>query len=483
MRAPRFRILLVVLALSGVGVAVGGAQQTPAGAFDHFKHRRLFPVCTACHAGAEDPDSSMWPDSASCATCHDGTIRPRVRWRPSADTAQKPSNLKFVHDLVPMMVRRTAQGTEPLTCRDCHIPAGGEWMAVERARPERCLECHGPGLAHLAPADTICQTCHLPLPKATTLREVDIAAFPAPPSHHEPGFLSRTGHGALAHGTSEPVAQSCTVCHARDFCLTCHVDAPEQPAIQALDLDPRARAIVVRLAAPATHRDANFLARHGASARVNARSCGTCHTRESCLACHASSQRVSAALPARGPGRSAGAQPLRHPPESHGESFANRHGPFASTTPATCAGCHVRSDCLECHRPNAGGGGRGYHPAGFLTRHPAAAYARETSCSDCHNTGSFCAACHASAGLSAKGPLRSGYHDASRFFSAGHGQAARQSLESCTACHVERDCLPCHSAVGGRHVNPHGPGFDAGRMRRKNPEVCTACHGTAIPGN
>ncbi len=103
-------------------------------------------------------------------------------------------------------------------------------------------------------------------------------------------------------------------------------------------------------------------------------------------------------------------------------------------------------------------------------------------CSDCHNVGSFCAKCHAAAGLVSSGPLGAGYHDASPFFTAGHGQAARQSLETCTGCHVERDCLRCHSAVGGRRFNPHGPGFDAARMRRKNPEMCTACHGAAIPG-
>jgi hypothetical protein len=156
------------------------------------------------------------------------------------------------------------------------------------------------------------------------------------------------------------------------------------------------------------------------------------------------------------------------------------HAALAAAGSTTCAGCHVRADCLACHRPDPGAA-RGYHPAGFLARHPAAAYARETSCSDCHNPGGFCATCHAAAGLKSSGPLRSGYHDASRFFIAGHGRAARQSLETCTACHAERDCLPCHSALGGRRFDPHGPGFDAAQLRRKNPQMCTVCHGTAIP--
>jgi hypothetical protein len=453
-------------------------------AFDHAKHARVFPTCTACHAGAENPDAAFWPDSTGCAACHDGAIQPRVAWRPPPPDAPRPTNLKFVHDLVPIMTRRTPQGPEALTCRDCHIAPGGPWMAVRRAQPETCIACHAPGATHLAAPDTLCSTCHIPLARAVTLTRADIAAFPAPPSHKQPGFARGSGgggHGTLARGTKDPVAQSCATCHARDFCMTCHVDAPEQAAVQALDPDPRARAIVVRLEPPATHQDPTFLQRHGAAVRADPRRCSTCHTQESCLACHARSQKVSIALPAAGPTRGTGAHPTRRPPLSHREAFANRHASAAAATPATCAGCHVRTDCLECHRPNAAAA-PGYHPAAFLTRHPAAAYARESRCGDCHNVGGFCEACHRSAGLIASGPLGSGYHDGSRSFGFGHGQAARQSLETCTACHVERDCLTCHSAQGGRHFNPHGPGFDAARLRRKNPEMCTACHGTAIPG-
>ncbi|PYO82997.1 MAG: hypothetical protein DMD68_10425, partial [Gemmatimonadetes bacterium] len=198
--------------------------------------------------------------------------------------------------------------------------------------------------------------------------------------------------------------------------------------------------------------------------------CLQCHVDEPALPTVAALARDARSLAIAG----------RQPPAAHGANFADRHAGPASAASTTCAGCHVRADCLECHRPQAAAA-PGYHPVGFLARHPAAAYARETSCSDCHNVGSFCSSCHAASGLVARRTLRGGYHDAKQFFVAGHGQAARQSLETCVACHVERDCLTCHSAVGGRHINPHGPGFDASRLRRKNPDVCTACHGTAIP--
>ena len=51
----------------------------------------------------------------------------------------------------------------------------------------------------------------------------------------------------------------------------------------------------------------------------------------------------------------------------------------------------------------------GYHPAGFLTTHPAAAYTRDQSCADCHNQSQFCANCHLNAGLgSEERPARGG---------------------------------------------------------------------------
>ncbi|MBK5298822.1 MAG: hypothetical protein JJE40_16840 [Vicinamibacteria bacterium] len=143
----------------------------------------------------------------------------------------------------------------------------------------------------------------------------------------------------------------------------------------------------------------------------------------------------------------------------------------------------MRSTCLECHRPDGARQSR-YHPQNFLTRHPSSAYARQANCSDCHNPAQFCQSCHQQAGLVATSRIGvKGYHDAFRGFSLGHGQAARQSLESCASCHAERDCTACHSAVGGGfRFNPHGPGFNAVRARSKNPSVCIACHGQVIPG-
>ncbi len=474
------RALLAVLVASVLGRGAAYAQQ-PAAGFDHAQHRKLFPSCTTCHVGAVQAGAPLWPDPASCATCHDGKVQKRVAWQPPAELRR--TNLRFEHQAHASAVARRPAGRggpgEPVGCVTCHAEAGAAWMAVQPPVVERCLDCHGLRVAHLAASDTACATCHLPLAQATRLTERDIAAFDAPPDHKEPAFEGPEGHGAAAAG-GLPVAANCATCHARDFCLQCHVDAPEQRTIQVLAPDPRSTAIRAELKAPATHADPVFLTRHGATARRAPQRCSTCHTQESCLACHAGRPGLAAGLPHAGDGHGIGAVITRRPPPSHGERFVERHAALARVTPATCSGCHVRTDCLECHRPDAARAG-GYHAAGFLARHPAAAYARETSCSDCHNTGQFCTSCHARSGLSAPGPLRPGYHDSNRFFIAGHGGAARQNLESCVSCHTERDCLTCHSALGGRHIDPHGPGFDPNRLIKKNPQVCTACHGTNIP--
>lgn len=466
--------LATAVALLALGVQTAAGQQTASDTFSHRTHRLLFPTCTTCHAGATGADAPLWPSPEACAACHDGSVQRRVNWRPPG--APRRSNVRFTHALVPIMMDPTT-GEVP-GCTGCHEETGAPWMAVQAAVPERCLSCHGVRASHLAAPDTACASCHLPLVEAKELTRSDIAGFPAPPSHADPSFLRTHGQAAAAGGAG--VAASCATCHARDFCLTCHVDAPERRAIQALGPDPRALAISVRLTPPASHGDPLFLRRHGGQARARSAACRTCHTRESCYACHAPTTGVAAALLPAGPGRGRGALVVRHPPTSHGEDFAERHRQAAVAASATCAACHVRADCYACHRPDAGRG-PAYHPVGFLARHPAAAYGRDASCAECHNVGNFCQSCHAAAGLTTTGSLSAGYHDAKRFFIVGHGQAARQNLESCVSCHVERDCLACHSALGGRRFNPHGPGFDPARLRRKNPEVCTACHGTAIP--
>lgn len=473
------RILLLTGALLAGAAGVSALEKD---GFDHEKHARLFPSCESCHAGITDTTRAVWPTVESCASCHDGKVEEKVDW--TAPTREPPTNLRFTHASHADAAAAKLPADSTLACRSCHIATDGQWMAVARTRSAECRSCHQLPEKHLAAADTACATCHLTLAEATTLPRERIAKFEVPANHEAKDFLTEKGHGQAAKppaGGHWDVSPNCATCHARDFCAQCHVNAPEVRLIQALAPDPRSTAIEAKLEAPAGHKAGTFLARHGAASRRDPESCASCHTQQSCIACHRSQPAVAVAMPAAGAGRGIGARIERKKPASHTVRFADMHGPEASASPKTCAACHARTECLDCHRP-AAGAESSYHAAGFLVRHPAAAFSRESDCATCHNQANFCASCHEQSGLAGTGrALAGGYHDSRGSFLLSHGTAARQNLESCVTCHTERDCLACHSAQT-RRFNPHGPGFDPERLRRKNPQTCSACHGRNIPG-
>lgn len=478
--------------LAPLGLAVAGlaaASVAAAAPFDHWQHRALFVQCGTCHAGAARAGAALLPAPADCTACHDGVVEERVDWTPR--TGPAPSNLRFTHDAHRGEFRRT-HADSLLDCTACHSdePARPERMKVVRSPVGNCLACHGVRTAHFDAPDSACATCHLPFWEATGVPAARIARWEAPASHAAADF-GGAAHGRLAVREGDPtgVSSSCATCHARNYCSACHVNAPETPAIMALQRDPRARAVAVKPSypEPASHRTAGFVTTHGRGLSPSdaKRDCTTCHAQESCAACHLAAPRTVQAIPAwnRSIDRAPGVRVERRRPLAHGADFTDGHGALAASSAQRCAGCHTLEQCTQCHRPNASAQA-GYHPGDYLARHPVSAYGQETSCADCHNTSQFCQDCHARSGLVSRAALgtRGSFHDAKGAFIAGHGVAARQSLESCVSCHAERDCLTCHAAIGGRRFNPHGPDFDAERLRKKNSQMCTACHGTAIPG-
>lgn len=479
---------LALLAAGGLFAAPQVGRMLDEARFPHREHANVFPLCTSCHAGVVEPGAPIFPEPVRCAACHDGVVERTVSWTPR--TGPRPGNRRFTHQMhdSAATLKTPADSVMIRNCSSCHNETGAIRMAVENAVVAKCLTCHGLEDPHFDVASRECATCHVKLTEAPGLTRAEIAAFPKPRSHESPDFLFG-GHGRLARPASnspreQGISFSCATCHSRNLCVSCHVNASENRIIAALAPDDRAPAVFAgSLPVPPSHRAPGFLREHGKQAQGRTASCSTCHTRESCSTCHVGvPPRIIAALPAAGPGRAAGAHLIRTPPPSHTVEFRERHGAEANARPRTCETCHVRSMCLECHRPEGGPQSR-YHPPNFLTRHPSSAYSRSANCSDCHNPAQFCQSCHQQSGLVASGRLGgAGYHDAFRGFSLGHGQAARQSLESCAACHAERDCTACHSAVaGGFRFNPHGPGFNAERAKSKNPSVCIACHGRAIP--
>lgn len=457
-------VAVAVLALAGAGVAAarGSGQEKP---FPHEEHDGLFPMCTGCHAGVPAGErTAFYPDPESCAGCHDGRELDEVDW---TGPTREASNLDFRH---PQHAGRVAAGDEEAAaCVDCHTPAGEPRMRVSGPRPERCLSCH----EHEAEAhyvDAECEACHVPLARSG-FGSGRLGRLPVPESHRREDFLA-SGHGeATGAGTA-----SCSTCHVRESCTGCHVDAARNTRIAAVPAAPEgmtAPAIEARYPVPPSHRRDEFLEAHGR--RLEPAECSTCHTRESCTTCHTGTTPGAAAeLPSGSETTAPGATVERRPPASHRSPFFGvDHGARASAAPGTCASCHAEASCTSCHEDRQGGG---FHPSNFMQRHSSAAYGSRLECSNCHSREAFCRQCHVQRGTGSNGRLGPGFHDGQALWLLRHGQAARQSLESCVSCHTQTDCLQCHSQTGAFQVSPHGPGFDPGAAADRNRQVCFACH-------
>ncbi|UCF19091.1 MAG: hypothetical protein JSU87_14355 [Gemmatimonadota bacterium] len=182
-----------------------------------------------------------------------------------------------------------------------------------------------------------------------------------------------------------------------------------------------------------------------------------------------------------------GAMEVRRAPATHTPVFAEEHRVLAATASADCQICHVRDQrCLGCHSGSPtldtpAQDQASYHPENFLEQHAVAAWNQDVECASCHNPEAYCRSCHLELGrASQEGRTDTGFHNEDPRFQFGHGQAARQGLESCASCHAQSDCLACHSAKSGRNIKPHGPDFDAEKLRDKNPQLCLFCHFSSI---
>lgn len=470
MTGVRGRILLMALlaaAAAAGGAAAGGELSAVQEAdFPHEEHQGLFPLCTGCHQGASRAAAGtdgLYPPPRLCGRCHDGEELDLVSWR---GPTRRSGNLAFDH----LVHDSAAVEDGPPACTTCHTSEGEDRMAVaEGPLPGRCLSCH----AHEAErhyVDAACATCHRPLAESG-FDVARIERIPEPASHEEDGFLAE-GHGELA----EAGTTTCTVCHTRERCTSCHVSPGATGAVAGLPAAPEGMELPpfeARYPTPASHGREGWLTGHGGQASVEA--CSTCHTRQSCTSCHAEEPpTVVARLADAGAVAAPGVGTERQPPESHASPFfPTEHGTAASARPAACTACHTEATCTECHASETGSS---FHPSNYLAQHASQAYGRRLECSSCHDVTAFCRDCHEQVGMGSRGRLDEGFHDGQPGWLLRHGQAARQELESCASCHAQRDCLQCHSERGAFQVSPHGPDLDLERFADRNREICFACH-------
>ena len=522
----------------GGGPAAAGADT--AEGFPHEEHAGLFALCTGCHGGIGRGDTaSFYPDPASCANCHDGEQEERVEWsgperRPGnliydhADHAaelesegEEAASCESCHTPSGATRMAVTGRAVPDRCLSCH-----EHEAADHYVDASCATCHRPlaetgfdrgRIAALPEPDdhdrggflveahgesaersvATCQTCHTQerctschvegaereavasMPVAPGGMELpDLAArYPTPETHESEGWLDVHGERARPG--------ECSTCHTRQSCTTCHRDAPSSVVARLPDARGTvAPGVEVERRAPASHRATGFPTEHGDVAAADPGSCTSCHTEASCTDCHAGGVADAGDAASRRD-LPAVASPAATSGAGGGPSAETRTaGPRTAVTDTTHADTTTAdtSSSADAERsPWPGPAGTrsepgGFHPENFMARHAAAAYGNRMECSTCHSTGAFCRECHQQTGMGSSGRIGPGFHDAQPLWLLRHGQAARQSLESCASCHRQRDCIQCHSTTGAFSVSPHGPEFDAQRYADRNRQVCLACH-------
>ena len=296
------------------------------------------------------------------------------------------------------------------------------------------------------------------------------------PSPHDSTWI--LGHADQATGPT------CAMCHQREFCSSCHVNARNIEAIRTMPSSDSAAAQYRTkrwtYPQPPSHRAGTWATAHAATARENPTFCSTCHSRESCMGCHRSDERLLsvALLPRRARGGARGVDLSSLRPASHTPTWAREHREMAAAGAQACRSCHTQSFCSTCHdgaaRPT-------FHQTDYVVRHGQDAFNRETDCVSCHQPQAFCVSCHQTTGRARTGGTAAAYHNDQPQWVLVHGRLARRSIETCQSCHRQTDCLKCHSPAGYAKVNPHPAGLDLGRLQTKNPSLCRVCHTTGTP--
>ncbi|HUQ04575.1 MAG TPA: cytochrome c3 family protein [Kofleriaceae bacterium] len=348
-----------------------------------------------------------------------------------------PSTVVYPAQRIPLVFSHALHvGKVGAACIDCHAAATTSRSVVDRLTPgeDACRACHaidrtrpegtaGADAAAGTPP-TACVACH---PGYTVGASVARIAIPTP-------------HLKFSHAA-----------HTTTACVACH--------------DVTNATLATRDHLPSMD------------------SCMTCHDGEraadACTTCHLATQggRVRTALPdgALVPvGGATGAV--------HDLDFRTNHDQIARADAQSCASCHEKRFCADCHAGSVKP--MDFHPGDYVTLHAVDARRGTPDCGACHKSQRFCVGCHERAGVGVRG--ESGFDRTGvvgRFHRAGwnHGIDAQKNLKTCTGCHREDFCIECHSAEPARlGVSPHGPGWrGSGRCRAlasKNQRMCLRCH-------
>lgn len=427
-----------------------------------------------------------------CTSCHEG-----IETGSQADLYPPPASCTSCHDgkterkidwRGPTRVASNLKFEHPKhfgeakddDCGSCHASKpGARRMSVARAKAETCIACHSRDRKASGPIVHLAQNNDC-TPCHTPLKDARWLSPAQIAAFPEPP-THRDPDFLPAHSrTTLNEAQTCATCHTRESCSRCHANAQDVKVIAALGSNELVTALVARKQAlyptPADHQAAGFADRHGVLAEAGIESCANCHTREGCQQCHSGQSAADRIAALPERNTAPGVNLAARPRRAHPEGFGAAHGTTAGASGESCTSCHAQKFCSDCHQ---GGDSRKFHPSNFAARHAQAVYASDTDCASCHNRESFCQSCHNGLGLSANGQRPTQFHNGQSIWLLQHGQPARQNLESCTSCHTQSSCTRCHSTKGGWGVSPHGSNLPTGKLADKNRPACLRCHFSA----
>jgi hypothetical protein len=365
-------VLSILVIVAALGVAYGNdddawspvvypVQRLPL-IFSHAKHAKRGVPCATCHPQAAPSRSAvdnLLPTEVECRACH------------PIDRAQPD---------------RVVAGAPTAKCADCH-PGWAPNKPVERVY----IETAQIKFDHSAHAKTACSTCH--------------------------GDLSKVDLATRAH---LPTMQSCLSCH-RDGsqerrCADCHL----AKLGGTIETDTPSGTLVPKHTGLGDAHGPGFAKDHRQEAMQLDATCGACHDRSECVACH---------------------QGVVKPLEFHRGNYLLTHAVEARRGTPDCSACHrAQSFCVACHE-RSGIGNRA--PGPFV------------------GSGAF----HPPSWMNL------------------HGREAKRNITTCASCHREDDCATCHSAEpGAMRVSPHPKDWRGSAkckaLDSKNRRMCLRCHVT-----
>ncbi len=367
------------------GSPVYPAQDLPL-RFNHGQHLALGLDCTRCHTKIRSSTSAAdfnFPTGAACDSCH-GAQHPR----PASEPAKcELCHTRVTHSPGPQgpttRVTATLRAPRPnltfdhkrhldrgMPCQTCHGDMSKVRLATVLQLPSEntCLGCHD-GVQ----ATARCGACH---PTDTGGKLVTRSFGDRVSPQLIPQATSSWG---AAHdlafvedhrGQAKANPQLCAQCHNETFCTDCHAGATRPMRIHSGD----------------------YLTSHALDARAQTQDCQACHRMQSdCLACHQRLGLDRRGLDAR---FGVGSPLRFHPPGWDGPPGSPQSHAFAAQRNiAACASCHTEDSCLACHATTGAGRIRGLnvspHGPGFANslRCSSLAASNRRVCLKCHAPG------------------------------------------------------------------------------------------------